>query len=396
MHIALCTPISLDMFDKHVEHTEPLPHGCTYPFAFFLAMKLLDAGHHVTVVTSGFDVPCRIAWTGQEGRLKVIAVHRRRTYYYCCDVYRREVMAMRAELKQAAPDIIHAQWTYEYADAALSTRLPCLVTARDAPWLIAWHFRKFYRLYRAVYSSLWIVPRIQYFTCVSPHIKSKYEKEPFFKTTRLSVIPNGLERGLFASGHKEGIRDLKAPCFVSVSGWGRLKNVPCLLRAFAGVRSLYPRATLILVGSELGKDQKAETWAQERQLSDGVVFRGALPYGTMLNVLENEADLFVHTTKEESFSMTTLEAMAKGVPVIGGRDSGGVPWLLDNGSAGVVVDINSPEAVAAGMMRLVANPEEYKAIAQCAYQRAKDCFTLDAVAQQYQKEYENVLQSAKR
>jgi glycosyltransferase involved in cell wall biosynthesis len=384
------------MFDKHVEHAEPLPLGCTYPFAFFLAIKLLDAGHQVTVVTSGFDVPHRMAWTGREGRLKVIAVHRRRTYYYCCDVYRREVRAMRAELKQVAPDIIHAQWTYEYADAALSTGLPCLVTARDAPWLIAWHFRKFYRLYRALYSSLWIIPGIRHFTCVSPHIKRIYEKEPFFRTIRTSVIPNGLERGLFASGPKDGIHDLNAPCFVSVSGWGRLKNVPCLLRAFAIVHARYPGATLVLVGSGLGKDQEAEIWAREKKLSDGIVFRGSLPYRMMLNVLENEADLFVHTTKEESFSMTTLEAMAKGAPVIGGRESGGVPWLLDNGAAGVVVDINSPEAVAAGMIHLVQNPEQYKTIAQCAYQRAIDLFTMDTVAQQYQKEYENVLQPAKR
>jgi glycosyltransferase involved in cell wall biosynthesis len=384
------------MFDKHVQHMEPLPRGCTYPFAFFLTMKLLDAGHQVTVVTSGFDVPRRIVWAGFEGRLKVVAIHRRRTYYYCCDVYRREVRAMCSELTLAAPDIIHAQWTYEYADAALCTGLPCLVTARDAPWLIAWHFRKFYRLYRAVYSSLWIVPRIRYFTCVSPHIKKKFEKEPFFKTSYSSVVPNGLDRCLFTSEPKERIRVPNEPCFVSVSGWGRLKNIACLLRAFAVVRTRYPRAKLILVGSELGKHQKAEEWASARNLSEGIVFRGALPYGMMLKVLENEADIFVHTTKEESFSMTTLEAMAKGVPVIGGRDSGGVPWLLDNGTAGVLVDINSPETVAAGMTQLVESPEKYQALAQCAYQRAVNCFTLDAVAQQYLNAYEGVLQAVKK
>jgi glycosyltransferase involved in cell wall biosynthesis len=150
------------------------------------------------------------------------------------------------------------------------------------------------------------------------------------------------------------------------------------------------------VGSELGKEQKAEIWARTKQLSDGVVFRGSLSYGMMLKVLENEADIFVHTTKEESFSMTTLEAMAKGVPVIGGRDSGGVPWLLDNGTAGALVDINSPEAVAAGMTQLVESPQMYQEFAQRAYQRAVDHFTLDAVAQQYLYAYEGVLQAAKK
>jgi glycosyltransferase involved in cell wall biosynthesis len=122
------------------------------------------------------------------------------------------------------------------------------------------------------------------------------------------------------------------------------------------------------------------------------MFKGILPYREMLDVLEAEADVFVHTTKEESFSMSTLEAMAKGVPVVGGQNSGGVPWLLDNGSAGVLVDINSPSAVATGMIKLVEDVEKYKIVAQRAYQRAVDSFTLDAVVRQYLEAYKIVLE----
>ena len=57
MHIALCTPVSLNLFEPHVRHEEPMPSGFTYPFAFFLTMRLLEAGHRVTVVTSACDVP---------------------------------------------------------------------------------------------------------------------------------------------------------------------------------------------------------------------------------------------------------------------------------------------------------------------------------------------------
>jgi glycosyltransferase involved in cell wall biosynthesis len=82
--------------------------------------------------------------------------------------------------------------------------------------------------------------------------------------------------------------------------------------------------------------------------------------------------------------------MAKGVPVVGGKNSGGVPWLLNHGAAGLLVDIGSPEAVANGMIELVAKEELYKGLAQRAYQRAAESFTLDAVVRQYLDVYQSV------
>lgn len=303
---------------------------------------------------------------------------------------------MCAELRQAAPDLVHAQWTYEFADAGLSTGLPCLVTARDAPWLVAWHFKRFYRLYRAVYSSLFQVPRIRYFTSVSPHIQRLYRHEPFFRPEFCDVTPNGLEKRFFASGPRLGVRQPSAPCFVSVSGWSRLKNAPCLLLAFAVVRRRCPDAKLFLIGDGLGPGQKAETWAKIKGLTEGVVFKGVLPYREMLDLLDRTADICVHTTREESFSMVTLESMAKGIPVVGGLRSGGVPWLLDHGAAGVLVDIESPQAVAEGMIRLAEDRELYQGVAKRAYERAGTHFTIEAVVTQYETVYAQVVSSARK
>jgi glycosyltransferase involved in cell wall biosynthesis len=265
MHIALSTPVSLDLFAPYVDHTEVLPQGFSYPFAFYLTLELLEQGHRVTVVTSAYDVKLHSVWQGMEGRLTVIAIPRRHPREYCLDVYRREVSSMCAELKKAAPDIIHAQWTYEFADAALSTGIPCVVTARDAPWLVAWHFKRFYRLYRAVYSSIWQIPRIRHLTCVSPHILEILQKEPLLKAKTLVVIPNGLDRRFFAAGPRYEVHNSTSPRFVSVTGWSSLKNVPCLLRAFSIVKRVYPSATLILIGDGVGTGGAAEKWAKKRR-----------------------------------------------------------------------------------------------------------------------------------
>jgi len=50
--------------------------------------------------------------------------------------------------------------------------------------------------------------------------------------------------------------------------------------------------------------------------------------------------------------MSLLEAMHAGVPIVGGMHSGGVPWVLANGDAGILVDIRKPPEIARGISRL--------------------------------------------
>jgi glycosyltransferase involved in cell wall biosynthesis len=300
---------------------------------------------------------------------------------------------MSKELKSVAPDIIHAHWTYEFADAGLSTGLLCLVTARDAPWLVAWYFREFYRLYRALYSSLWIVPRVHYLTVVSEHIKTVFSNEPFFKKKRIWVTPNGLDGKFFAPKPKVQVSNPEAPVFFATSGWSYLKNLGALLEAFKIVRQQLPDAQLKLVGAIQGEGGWLERHARKRNLFHGVTLIGILPYKESLALVEAEADIVVHPTKEESFSMVVLEAMAKGVPVVGGLKSGAVPWLLDYGQAGVLVDINSPEMIANGMLGLVKDKKLYSEMAQIAHQRALDYFTMDKVVERYLEVYDEVVDS---
>lgn len=390
MHVALCTPVSLRLLGPRLDHAGELPEGFSLPFAASLACQLLDRGCRVTVVTSAFDCPTRMAWQGPG--LHVVATPRRRPRQYCFDLYRREVRGMRAALVEAQPDIVHAQWTYEFADAALGTRLPCLVTARDAPWLIAWHFRSLYRLYRAVYSSAWVVPRTRHLSCVSPHIERIFGREPGLRAD-VCVVPNGMDRREFVDAPRTALRNPAAPVFYAITEWNRLKNVPCLLRAFARVRREIPGARLVVNGPRMGPGQPGQRWAARQRLGDGVTFNGLRPHGELLRGLEQDADAVVHTTREESFSKVVLEAMVKGVPVVGGRRSGGVPWLLDGGQAGLLADIEDPSEVAAQMLRLVREPTLYRDLAARAWERARQEFTLDAVADRYLAAYQRVLEA---
>jgi hypothetical protein len=44
---------------------------------------------------------------------------------------------MAAQIQAAQPDAVHGYWLYDFANAALTSSVPALITARVAPWRIA-------------------------------------------------------------------------------------------------------------------------------------------------------------------------------------------------------------------------------------------------------------------
>ena len=90
--------------------------------------------------------------------------------------------------------------------------------------------------------------------------------------------------------------------------------------------------------------------------------------------------------------MSIAEAMSLGVPVIGGRASGAVPWVIANG--GVVVDVTSEDAIAAAMLELLSQPEVHRRYARAAKKRVDESFTASKVAAAYECIYSDILHNA--
>jgi glycosyltransferase involved in cell wall biosynthesis len=74
--------------------------------------------------------------------------------------------------------------------------------------------------------------------------------------------------------------------------------------------------------------------------------------------------------------MVLMEAMACGVPVIAGRDSGGVAWTLDEGRCGFLCDIRDERALAETMLNAQQQPDGNRALVARAWASAKQRFNL--------------------
>jgi glycosyltransferase involved in cell wall biosynthesis len=89
--------------------------------------------------------------------------------------------------------------------------------------------------------------------------------------------------------------------------------------------------------------------------------------------------------------MVILEAMAAGLPIVGGAASGGVPWLLGDGEAGILVDVRHPEAMAGAIATLLDDRARAQDLGRRALRRVEECFSPTAVTSAYLDAYSRVL-----
>jgi glycosyltransferase involved in cell wall biosynthesis len=91
--------------------------------------------------------------------------------------------------------------------------------------------------------------------------------------------------------------------------------------------------------------------------------------------------------------MAVIEAMALGLPVVAGLNSGGVPWVLDEGRAGFLTDVRKPEKILQTLLACVERPEDRERRQRIAYSRVLNVFSPDSVANRYERMYDRILSS---
>jgi glycosyltransferase involved in cell wall biosynthesis len=142
-----------------------------------------------------------------------------------------------------------------------------------------------------------------------------------------------------------------------------------------------------MFGTGHGVDEEAANWARERGMEKGIEFVGQIQHKVLLDRLSTEVNVLVHPALEEAQPMALIEAMALGIPVIAGEAAGGVPWTLDDGRGGVLVDVRSATAVAKAMLQLASDPAESKRVGDAGRAIAIQRNHIASVADAYERIY---------
>lgn len=175
---------------------------------------------------------------------------------------------------------------------------------------------------------------------------------------------------------------------------GRLheaKGLTHLIEAWHTIVRHDPTARLWLVG-EGPERPRLVALIRELELNSNVVLTGAFD---QVDDLLAAADLFVLPSLEEGMSLSLLEAMAAGLPIVA-TDIPGNRLLIDAGQHGLLVPPAAPEALATAIRRLHDLPDEASRMGQAARARAAAEFSLERCLDRHGDLFERLLTSARQ
>lgn len=368
-----------------------LPFGCDVPVSKLkyahgarLILGLLKRGHEVAVIT-----PCeKIAEVRKlvSGKCTLYLIPQRRSRYQILTCFSKEVRLMVGCLKEFRPDVAFPQWLYQYSRAAILSGVPFLSVGRDSPWRVARLMRSFRMWHRSIYSWLFVSKHVKHLTTISPSMVPGL-KRWWRRNGEISVIPNAFPVENISCEVKS--IPAEGNTILCVTEWNELKNAKTLIRAFSILRKKHESWRLIVYGSSMLKDEACGAWMKSNGIDfDGIELRGYGKQEDIRKVLFEEADVFCSPTLEESFGMVFVEAMAQGVPCVGGEKSGAVPWVMGDG--GVVCDVTNPEMLAGCIERVMGDCGLRKQLSTNGLRRVKENFDIAKIVEMYEKELEKI------
>lgn len=178
------------------------------------------------------------------------------------------------------------------------------------------------------------------------------------------VIPNIIE----LDENQYRLRDTIKPQFICSRAHEPLYNIPCILKAFQKVLTELPKATLTLVGDG-SQHETLMKMTKEMGLAN-VTFTGRVDNTEIYTYLDH-ADIMLSAPKVDNMPVSLLEAMNAGLLVISSR-VGGIPYILKNGTNGLLFDSDDSDKLAELMLWSVENQTLAKAIIQQGHQSVRN------------------------
>lgn len=169
------------------------------------------------------------------------------------------------------------------------------------------------------------------------------------------VVPNIINLSRFSSASQEQARGHgESPCILVARNLEPIYDNATAIRAVSIARKSIPGIRLVVAGSGPERTMLEEL-TRELGMAEAVSFTGRVDNVDMAN-LYRSADIMLNPSLVDNMPNSVLEALACGVPVIS-TNVGGVPYIVDDGKTALLVPPKNPEAMAASITSLLADPE---------------------------------------
>ncbi|WP_133648820.1 glycosyltransferase family 4 protein [Paraburkholderia flava] len=291
------------------------------------------------------------------------------------NLLRQQVFALRSALwlrrHRDEYDVLHVNGFITWAAADVNT-----AHFVHSGWLKSRYYpfgltKGLWSAYQAVYTRVnswlerWAYRRSRVITAVSQKVAAEIDAIGLTPDNRLDVIYNGVDTQGFAAAHGDRAKfNLPADAFLLLFV-GDLrtprKNLGTVLEA---LRHLPAHVQIAVAGYLPGSPYPEQ--ARALGIADRVHFLGLVKE---MPVLMHSVDAFVFPSRYEAMSLSLLEAMAAGLPVVTARTAGGAEIITPE--CGIVLDDpDDPHALAAAIARLADADDTRRAMGVAAHELA--------------------------
>jgi len=390
MNIGIASPFELQMLENYLYSDDKKRMqsisglGGTQPTQ--IAIQFLKIGYKISLFTLSQDIEPNKYKVFKGENLTIYVGHFRRGKKVVLDFQYKEVMLVKKMILFDKPDVLSCHWTYEFALAGILSKVPTLITVRDWSPEILKLTKKPYRFMRMI-MSFFVYTFGNKFIPNSPYIENKIR---FLQDKVLEIIPNGIDDSLLLKSKKEFNKSSELRIISINNGFGERKNLKPLIKAFNKAIQINNNISLYLLGDGYNVNEEAYVWCQENNLLKNIIFTGKVEYQRVISLID-ESDLMIHPAKEESFGNILVEAMARKVPVIAGKKSGAVPWVV--GDCGFLIDINSEDELYKSILYFIENPEKLNDYSKKGYENVYSRFRLSQIVLEYLNNFDKVLRN---
>jgi N-acetyl-alpha-D-glucosaminyl L-malate synthase BshA len=226
-------------------------------------------------------------------------------------------------------------------------------------------------------------------TAVSEFLKNRTIEDFAVPAERIRVIPNFIDPNIFRRDRKPCHRATLAPkgekILMHISNFRPVKRIPDVVEVFARISKEVP-SRLVLVGDGPERPRALER-AEELGVKDGILFLGK---HSSVDELLACADLFLLPSRNESFGLAALEALACGTPVIA-TETGGLPELVIHGETGYLFPLGAVDEMADAGLALLKDPRLWARVSEAARSHAVERFSNERIVPLYEELYRDVV-----
>ncbi|MEW6418488.1 MAG: glycosyltransferase [Nitrospirota bacterium] len=234
---------------------------------------------------------------------------------------------------------------------------------------------------------------IDHFIGVSDNLSDYLSSAVKINRKKLITIINGVDTSRFVPVDPERKQALRSTIGLTeadkvigtVCRLDPIKNLDFLLKCFPAIVSLVPNAMIVIAGDGPNRDHLIKH-AETLGISSRVIFLGRS--SNVENIMPM-FDIYACTSLSEGTSMTILEAMSCGLPVIA-SDVGGNSRLVDS-SNGYLFPLNDEALFTNNIIALLNDKAVLNELGSQSRIKVQKEFSIDQMIESYQRLYESVI-----